>query len=85
VELLAAVVPDWVVFARPGGYPADEAYFLHFIVHTIGEGRCKVIPPGCSAICRLDRNDATDKSSEAKSMVYIAHQLDFLGRLPERR
>jgi hypothetical protein len=35
VELLDAGSSDWVVFAGPGGYPADEAYFLHFIVHTI--------------------------------------------------
>src|SRR5438046_3193087 len=32
-EILAAGPSDWVVFARDGRYPADEAYFLHFILH----------------------------------------------------
>ena len=26
-----------MVFAGPDGYPGDEAYFLHFIVHTVHE------------------------------------------------
>ncbi|MCX5894084.1 MAG: class I SAM-dependent methyltransferase [Deltaproteobacteria bacterium] len=33
--VLAAGSSDWVVFPGPGGYPGDEAYFLHFIIHTV--------------------------------------------------
>jgi hypothetical protein len=35
VDVLAAGGSDWVVFAGANGYPADEAYFLHDIIHTI--------------------------------------------------
>ncbi len=35
-RLLEAGASDWVVFAGPDGYRGDEAYFLHFIIHTIG-------------------------------------------------
>src|SRR4029453_5870925 len=34
-EVLAAGSSDWVVFAGSNGYAADEAYFLHFIIHTM--------------------------------------------------
>ena len=34
-ELLAAGSSDWVVFAGEDGYSTDEAYFLHFIIHTM--------------------------------------------------
>ncbi|HFQ93866.1 MAG TPA: class I SAM-dependent methyltransferase, partial [Anaerolineae bacterium] len=34
-QILAAGSSDWVVFAGADGYPADEAYFLHCIIHTI--------------------------------------------------
>ena len=35
-EILAAGSSDWIIFAAPDGYPGDEAYFLHYIIHTIG-------------------------------------------------
>ncbi len=34
-EIIAAGSSDWVVFPRAAGYPDDEAYFLHYIIHTI--------------------------------------------------
>jgi len=77
-EILAAGSSDWVVFARPEGYPDDEAYFLHFIIHTIHEalhGRPE-----------LDQDDflawiaQRHAQIESGDLVYIAHQLDFLGR-----
>ena len=36
-RLIAAGSSDWVVFPGPDGYPGDEAYFLHFIIDTIGQ------------------------------------------------
>ncbi len=33
--VLAAGSSDWVVIPGPAGYPGDEAYFLHFIIHTV--------------------------------------------------
>ena len=34
VEMRAAGSSDWVVFAGSNGYAADEAYFLHCIIHS---------------------------------------------------
>ena len=37
VRILAAGSSDWVVLAQDGKYPADEGYFLKFILHFFGE------------------------------------------------
>jgi SAM-dependent methyltransferase len=80
VEILDAGSSDWVIFAGPRGYPCDEAYFLHFIIHTIGtalQGHLTLDP------IRLTRWIAQRHAQiEAGTLVYIAHQLDFLGRVP---
>jgi SAM-dependent methyltransferase len=80
VEILDAGSSDWVIFAGPEGYPGDEAYFLHFIIHTIGtalRGHPELDP------VRLRSWIAQRHAQiEAGSLVYIAHQLDFLGRMP---
>jgi SAM-dependent methyltransferase len=80
VEILDAGSSDWVIFAGPQGYPCDEAYFLHFIIHTIGaalEGHPEL------DLARLT-HWLTQRHAqiEAGALVYIAHQLDFLGRVP---
>jgi SAM-dependent methyltransferase len=79
VEILDAGSSDWVIFAGSHGYPSDEAYFLHFIIHTIGaalEGHPALDPVS------LTRWIAQRHAQiEAGSLVYIAHQLDFLGRV----
>jgi hypothetical protein len=79
-ELLDAGSSDWVIFAGPSdGYQADEAYFLHFIIHTID-----------TALARhphLDTNHFNawitqrHEQIEQGKLVYIAHQLDFVGRV----
>jgi 2-polyprenyl-3-methyl-5-hydroxy-6-metoxy-1,4-benzoquinol methylase len=80
VELLDAGSSDWVVFAGPSGYPADEAYFLHFIVHTIQtalQGH-----PNLDVAQFADWIEQRHQQIERGELVYIAHQLDFLGRVP---
>jgi trans-aconitate methyltransferase len=80
VEILAAGSSDWIIFAGPKGYPGDEAYFLHFIIHTIGtalQGRSP-LDPGHLAQWIAQRHTQIEEGS----LVYIAHQLDFLGRVP---
>src|SRR5215471_4244835 len=76
VDVLAAGSSDWVVFAGPNGYPADEAYFLHDIIHTIG-----------AALTGHPQLDAERLGAwvaqrhaqiERGALVYIAHQLDVL-------
>jgi hypothetical protein len=75
-EILEAGASDWVVFPRQGGYPADEAYFLHFILHFF-ESALKGHP-------ELDQPrfagwlTARHAQVERAELVYIAHQMDFL-------
>jgi SAM-dependent methyltransferase len=79
-EILAAGSSDWIIFAGPNGYPDDEAYFLHFIVHTIGtalQGHPQLHPDHLTHWI-VQRHTQIEQGS----LVYIAHQLDFLGRVP---
>ena len=75
-DILAAGASDWVVFAQDGQYPADEKYFLQFILHFF-ESSLKGCPD-------LDANAFNGWLAERHAqidrgeMVYIAHQLDFL-------
>lgn len=80
--VLAAGASDWVALAGPdGAYPADEAYFLHFIVHTMQQalaGHSQLDPDRFAAW--IDQRHAQIERGE---LVYIAHQLDFVGRVGE--
>jgi len=77
-EILAAGSSDWVVFATEGVYPADEAYFLHFIVDTVRGALDGAIAPE-----QIDAwASARHAQIERDILVYIAHQLDFFGRVP---
>jgi SAM-dependent methyltransferase len=79
VDLLAAGASDWVVFAGPTGYPGDEEFFMHFLVHTIGtalQGH-----PELNAQKFDDWVKTRHRQIGDRSLVYIAHQLDFLGRV----
>jgi SAM-dependent methyltransferase len=79
---LAAGSSDWVVSAAPdGNYPGDEAYFLRSILSTIQK----------ALRSRPDRVEPADlagwlavrgRQLAAGELVYIAHQLDFVGRAP---
>ena len=71
-KIEAAGASDWVVYAP---YPADEAYFLHFIVDTVrgaldGKIASRQIESWASA---------RHAQIESGALVYIAHQLDFFG------
>lgn len=79
-EILAAGGSDWVVVAGPDGYPADEAYFLHFIVETI-----RGALTGHEAL-NVDRFAAWIAARHAQvergELIYIAHQIDILAGRP---
>jgi SAM-dependent methyltransferase len=78
-ELLDAGGSDWVVFAGPGGYSGDEAFFLHFILHTIHsalEGHPDLDPARFT-----DWIEQRHAEVNQGRLVYIAHQMDFLGRI----
>jgi SAM-dependent methyltransferase len=79
---LAAGSSDWVVSAGPdGNYPGDEAYFLRSILNTIQNALR-------DRQDRVEQANLTDWLAErgrqlaAGELVYIAHQLDFVGRSP---
>jgi SAM-dependent methyltransferase len=79
---LAAGSSDWVVSAGPdGNYPADEAYFLRSILNTIRDALRHVqdqVEPANLA----DWLAVRGRQLAAGELVYIAHQLDFVGRTP---
>lgn len=80
-HILDSGASDWVVFAGPGGYPEDEAYFLHYIVNDMRRAVMKYPEIGQR---RLDDWIAARHGQiERGELTYVAHQLDFLGRLPE--
>ena len=78
-EIIEAGPSDWVVYPHHGGYPGDEAYFLHFILHFFERtlsGHPDLDPArfaGWLAARRLQ--------IERGELVYIAHQMDFLVRV----
>lgn len=68
---------DWVVHPRGQSYREDEAYFLHHIVHTVdqeleGTG---LLPGDDFQTWVRERHQQIEKGS----LVYVAHQLDFVG------
>jgi SAM-dependent methyltransferase len=75
--ILASGASDWVVFPGPGGYPGDEAYFLHHILHFFEQS--------LSGHPELDDHRFSDwlerrhAQVERTELVYIAHQMDFFG------
>ncbi|WP_420640799.1 class I SAM-dependent methyltransferase [Candidatus Leptofilum sp.] len=83
-HILAAGGSDWVVFAKPdihpAGYPADEKYFLQFIVETMH--RALAEHPALDNAQFEDWIRQRQAQIEAGELVYIAHQLDFVGRWP---
>ncbi|MGB8647836.1 MAG: methyltransferase domain-containing protein [Anaerolineae bacterium] len=80
VEILQAGSSDWVVFAGREGYAGDEAYFLRFIVHTVE--RALENHPGLQAQQAQFRDWIAQRRRQIETgdLVYIAHQIDFVGR-----
>jgi SAM-dependent methyltransferase len=76
-HLLAAGSSDWVVFPGPDGYPGDEAFFLHFIIDTIGQALHghPDLEKGIFRAWLAQRHHQIDSAE----LIYIAHQLDVMG------
>jgi hypothetical protein len=74
---------DWVVIPHQGIYPHDESYFLHFIIHTM-HGALRHHPEIDSA--RFEQwIQARHAQIEQGELIYIAHQLDYLGKYEGER
>ena len=79
---LAAGSSDWVVSAGPdGNYPDDEAYFLRSILSTIQDA-LRSRPDRVELADLADWLAVRGRQLAAGELVYIAHQLDFVGRSP---
>ena len=79
-QIMAAGGSDWVVVPREGGYPEDEAYFLHHILHFVEDelaGHPDLNSPAF-------RNWIAERRRQVErgELIYIAHQLDVLARAP---
>lgn len=74
----AAGSSDWVVHPVDGRYPADEAYFLEFILHFFEEslGGHPELDKAAFANWLQKRREQVTRGV----LVYIAHQMDFLVR-----
>lgn len=79
MQVLDAGSSDWFVFPTAGRYPHDEAYFLHFIVHTMHAALIQ--HPDIDAARFTRWIEARHRQIEAGELIYIAHQLDYLGIL----
>jgi len=77
-EILAAGASDWVVYAKNGSYPADEKYFLQFILHFFESSLkdCKELETNTFKQWLTRRQEQID----CGDLIYIAHQIDFLVR-----
>jgi hypothetical protein len=78
--ILAAGASDWVVHASDGKYPADEKYFLQFILRFFEDSL-----QGCHELNGPVFKDwlaRRHEQIERGELVYIAHQMDFLVRKP---
>jgi hypothetical protein len=77
MQILDAGASDWVIFAGLNGYHQDETYFLHYILDNMGHAL-----QDCSELNSGRLNDWISKRHdqvENNELVYIAHQIDFVG------
>jgi hypothetical protein len=79
VEIVSAGASDWVVYPVDGQYPANEAYFLQFILHFFEESLGG--HPELDAAILADWLEKRRRQVERGELVYIAHQIDFLARI----
>jgi hypothetical protein len=77
-EILAAGASDWVVHTANGKYPADEKYFLYFILNFFESSLKTHAELDTAAFENWLANRRAQL--ERGELVYIAHQMDFLVR-----
>ncbi len=78
-EIVSAGASDWVVYPVDGQYPADEAYFIQFILHFFEESLGNLPELDKTAFANwLQKRQEQVKRGE---LVYIAHQMDLLARV----
>lgn len=76
-EILDAGPSDWLVRPERGIYPADEAYFLHFLVETVH--RAVTSEEGIKSDQLASWVAERHAQIERGELVYLAHQWDVAG------
>ena len=78
-QIEAAGSSDWVVYSVDGQYPADEGYFLQFILHFFEAslGNHPELDKAAFSGWLQKRREQVARGE----LVYIAHQMDFLVRV----
>lgn len=79
VDLLAAGSSDWIVHAVEGRYRGDEAYFLHHILHFVESSLNH--NPRLPAAALTDWLRQRRAQIDRGELIYMAHQIDVLGRI----
>ncbi len=82
-NLLEAGSSDWVVFAGKDGYPEDEAYFLHHVLHFVEDELTD--HPALDSGAFAEWIEERRRQIEAGELIYVAHQLDVLALQPGGR
>lgn len=78
-KLLAAGSSDWIVFPGVKGYSPDEAYFLHFIIHTMHtELKDHRLLNDSDFENWIHKRHSQIDNSE---LIFIAKQFDFLAQI----
>ncbi|OGO72215.1 MAG: hypothetical protein A2Z37_13655 [Chloroflexi bacterium RBG_19FT_COMBO_62_14] len=78
-EILDAGSSDWIVFPDRSGYPADEAYFLRWILDSHESALSKSTDLEQTRLVEwiAERRQQLERGE----LIYVAHQIDFLARL----
>jgi hypothetical protein len=75
-QIIAAGSSDWVVYPQDGLYPADEAYFLQFILYFFEQSLSN--HPDLDAVKFATWLKERREQVDHGELFYIAHQMDFL-------
>jgi hypothetical protein len=75
--ILDAGPSDWWVQPREGGYPEDEAYFLHFMIDTVRKAVSSSPDVGGAPLDVWARN--RHGQIDRGEMSFLAHQWDVAG------
>jgi hypothetical protein len=78
IQTVDAGSSDWVIIPHHGSYPHDESYFLHFIIYTMHDALLNhpAIDPQRFEAWIAARHAQIERGE----LLYIAHQLDYLGK-----
>lgn len=77
-EILAAGSSDWIIMPVRDSYPADEAYFLHHILHFFESSLSG--DPGLDQRRFKTWLAGRRAQIDAAELIYLAHQIDVCGR-----